>query len=426
MRQVVITGLGVISPSGIGIEAYWDGLRAGLSATKSLSEVDSCSLYGRHEFTSGVVAEVDGFDPVALGVPPEVARLDRYIQFAVAGALQALTDAGLDPDAMDRNRLGIALSTAICGTRQMESEFLAVTDDGANPVDPSRAGNDLYLASMSNTPSVVLAAITGAHGPCLTLSTGCVGGLDAIGYAYESIAYGEADVMLAGASEAPITPITTASFEIINCLSRRHNDRPQAASRPFDALRDGFVLAEGCGVVVLEELGHARARQADRYAEVTGFSIGCNALHMTDLLSDGADLARTMTEALRNGGVEPGQVDHVNAHGSSTPQNDACESRALLSALGEHARTVPINSTKSMTGHPLSAASAQEIIACALAFRHGFVHPTANYEVPDPSCDLDYVPNVGRPWDGDVILSDASGFSGLHAALTLRSPGGPA
>lgn len=426
MRQVVITGLGVISPRGIGIEAYWDGLRAGLSATKSLSEVHSCSLYGRHEFASAVVAEVDGFDPAALGVPPEVARLDRYIQFAVAGTLQALADAGLDPDAMDRHRLGISLSTAICGTRQMESEFLAVTDDGRSPVDPSRAGNDLYLASMSNTPSVVLAAITGAHGPCLTLSTGCVGGLDAIGYGYESIAYGDADVMLAGASEAPITPITTASFEIINCLSRRHNERPRTASRPFDALRDGFVLAEGCGVVVLEELEHARARGAESYAEVAGFSIGCNALHMTDLLSDGADLARTMTEALRGGALEPDQVDHVNAHGSSTPQNDACESRALLSTLGDRARAVPVNSTKSMTGHPLSAASAQEIVACALAFRHHFVHPTANYEVPDPSCDLDYVPNVGRPWDGDVILSDASGFSGLHAALTLRSPGGPA
>jgi minimal PKS ketosynthase (KS/KS alpha) len=423
MRRVAITGLGVISPCGIGPEAYWCGVSAGLSATKSLSEVTSCSLYDLLEFSSRVIAEVDGFDPEALGVPPEVCRLDRYIQFAVAGGLQALADARLDPDRTDRTRLGISLSTAICGTRQMEAEFLAVTDHGRNPVDPARAGTDLYLASMSNTPSIVLAAITGAHGPCLTLSTGCVGGLDAVGYGYESIAYGDADVMLAGASEAPITPITTASFEIINCLSTRHNDKPQAASRPFDALRDGFVLAEGCGIVVLEELEHARARRADVYAEVTGFSIGCNALHMTDLLSDGADLARTMTEALQHSGIAAEQVDHVNAHGSSTPQNDACESRALLTALGEHARQVPINSTKSMTGHPLAAASAQEIVACALAFRHGLVHPTANYEVPDPECDLDYVPNVGRPWRGDVILSDASGFSGLHAALALRSAG---
>jgi minimal PKS ketosynthase (KS/KS alpha) len=423
--QVAITGLGVISPCGIGAESFWQSLSAGRSATKPLSDVTSCALYGGFDFGSQVIAEVDGFDPVALGLPPEVARLDRYIQFAVAAALQALTDSGLDLARTDRDRLSISLSTAICGTRQMESEFLAVTETGRTPIDPTLAGTDLYLASMSNTPSVILAAIIGAHGPCLTLSTGCVGGIDAIGYGYESIAYGDADVVIAGASEAPITPITTASFEIINCLSRRHNDRPEAASRPFDAGRDGFVLAEGCGIVVLEELEHARARGADVYAEVTGFSLGCNALHMTDLLSDGADLARTMTEALHNGGLSAGQVDHVNAHGSSTPQNDACESRALLTALGEHAREVPVNSTKSMTGHPLAAASAQEIVACALAFRHGFVHPTINYETPDPACDLDYVPNVGRPWQGDVILSDASGFSGLHAALALRSAGGP-
>ncbi|HEY6748101.1 MAG TPA: beta-ketoacyl-[acyl-carrier-protein] synthase family protein [Mycobacteriales bacterium] len=423
MRRVAITGLGVLSPVGIGKDAFWDGLAAGRSATKALSEVSSCDLYGDFDFTSQVIAEVDGFDPAAAGLPLEVAKLDRYIQFAVAGALQALADSGLDLAAVDRDRLGISLSTAICGTRQMESEFIAVTDRGRLPVDPAKAGADLYLASMSNTPSIIVAALTGAHGACVTLSTGCVGGIDAIGHGYEAIAYGEADIVVAGASEAPITPITSASFEIINCLSRGHNDRPGAASRPFDRLRDGFVLAEGCGVVVLEELEHARARGAEVYAEVSGFSLGCNALHMTDLLSDGADLARTMTEALEQSKLAADQVDHVNAHGSSTPQNDACETRALVRALGDRARAVPVNSTKSMTGHPLSAASAQEIVACALAFRNEFVHPTANYEVPDPDCDLDYVPNVGRPWSGEVILSDASGFSGLHAAIVLRAPG---
>jgi len=421
VRRVAVTGLGVLSPVGIGKDAFWRSLAAGRSATKALSDVVSCGLYDNFEFDSRVIAEVEDFDPVSAGLPPEVAKLDRYIQFAVAGALQALADAALDPAATDRDRLGISLSTAICGTRQMESEFLAVTDRGRLPVDPTKAGPDLYLASMSNTPSVVLAAIIGAHGPCLTLSTGCVGGIDAIGHGYESIAYGEADVILAGASEAPITPITSASFEIINCLSRGHNDRPDKASRPFDRLRDGFVLAEGCGIVVLEELDHATARGAEVYAEITGFSLGCNALHMTDLLSDGADLARTMTEALKHSKLDPDRVSHVNAHGSSTPQNDSCETRALVHALGERARAVPVNSTKSMTGHPLSAASAQEIIACALAFRHGYVHPTANYEVPDPECDLDYVPNTGRPWTGEVILSDASGFSGLHAAIVLRA-----
>jgi 3-oxoacyl-(acyl-carrier-protein) synthase len=419
MRRVVITGLGVVSPLGVGKDEFWAGLAAGRSATKHLSKVTSCDLYERFDFGSQAVAEVEDFDPAV--VPEEVRRLDRYIQFAVAGAQQAIGDSRLDPTQLDRDRFGIALATAICGTRQMESEFVTVTDEGRNPVDPARAGYDLYLASMSNTPSIILAALTGAHGPCLTLSTGCVGGIDAIGYAYEAIAYGAADVMLAGASEAPITPITSASFEIINCLATRFNDRPEAASRPFDALRDGFVLAEGCAVVVLEERDHARARGAPVYAEIGGFSLGCNALHMTDLLSDGADLARTMTDALAAAGVRPDAVDHVNAHGSSTPQNDSCETRALVRALDERASQIPVNSTKSMTGHPLAAASAQEIVACALTFQHGYVHPTINHEQPDPDCHLDYVPNQGRPWRGDVILSDASGFSGLHASIVLRA-----
>jgi 3-oxoacyl-(acyl-carrier-protein) synthase len=421
-RRVALTGLGVISPLGVGKDAYWQALVEGRSATKHLSELVDGKLYERFEFVSNVVAEVVDFETDgSAALPAEARRLDRFVQFAVAGALQALRDAAVDLDSLDKERLGITLSTAICGTPTMEREFVAVTGDGLLPVDPSKVGPDLYLASMSNTPSVILAALTGAQGPCLTLSTGCVGGIDAIGYAFDCVRFGEADVVVAGASEAPITPVTSASFEIINCLSRRHNDEPESASRPFDADRDGFVLAEGCGVVVVEEWEHARARGAHIYAELTGFELGCNALHMTDLLSDGADLARTMTSALSDSALNVDQVDHVNAHGSSTPQNDRCESKALLLALGEHARGIPVNSTKSMTGHALSAASAQEIVACALALQHGMVHPTINYRRPDPDCDLDYVPNHARPWNGDVILSDASGFSGLHASIVLRA-----
>jgi 3-oxoacyl-(acyl-carrier-protein) synthase len=421
LRRVALTGLGVVSPLGIGKEAYWEALAAGRSATKSLSDVTSCDLYDRFEFASAVIAEVADFDPARLGLPHEVRRLDRYIQFAVAGAMQAVEDAALRVGELDRTRFGIALSTAICGTRQLESQFIEVTDHGRTAVDPAKGRPELYLAAMSNTPSVIVSSITGAQGPCLTLSTGCVGGIDAIGYAFESIRYGEADVMLTGASEAPITPITTASFEIIQALSQRDNDRPWAASRPFERRRDGFVLAEGCGVVVLEDLEHARARGARIYAEIAGFSQASNAIHMTDLLSDGQDLARTIVEALAQSGTSAEEVDHVNAHGSSTPQNDLCETGALVLALGEHARRIPVNSTKSMTGHPLSAASAMEIIGCGLAFEHGYIHPTINYDEPDPACDLDYVPNQGRAWKGSVILSDASGFSGLHAALVMRA-----
>jgi 3-oxoacyl-(acyl-carrier-protein) synthase len=423
VRRVVVTGLGVISPIGIGKDAYWQGLASGRSGAKDLSKVITTPLYDRFEFRSRVIGEVEDFDPVRAGLPAEVGKLDRYIQFAVAAAQQALGDSGLDLPAEDRDRFGIALSTAICGTRQMEAEFVNVTEAGTAPIDPGKVGPDLYLASMSNTPSVILAAMTGAHGPAATLSTGCVGGLDALGYAFESIAYDEADVMLAGGSEAPITPITSAAFEAINCLSTRHNDYPEAASRPFDATRDGFVLSEGCGVLLLEDLEHAQARGARPYAEICGFSLSSNALHMTDLLSDGADLARSMTDALEQGSVPPHDVDHLNAHGSSTPQNDRCETSAIVLALDERASAIPVNSIKSMTGHPLAAASALEIAACALTFQHGYVPPTINYAVPDPHCHLDYVPNKGRPWYGNVILSDASGFSGLHAAMVLRAMG---
>jgi 3-oxoacyl-(acyl-carrier-protein) synthase len=408
---------------GIGKDAYWQGIASGRSGLKHLSKVTTSPLYDGFEFASQVIGEVEDFDPARAGLPAEVCTVDRYIQFAVAAALEAIGDAGFDLAQAGRDRFGICLSTAICGTRQMEAEFVTVTDAGTKAIDPAAVGPDLYMASMSNTPSVILAAMTGAHGPVTTLSTGCVGGIDALGYAFESIAYGEADVMLAGASEAPITPITTAAFEAINCLSRRHNHRPEAASRPFDAKRDGFVLSEGSGIVVLESLEHARARGARAYAEVGGFALSCNALHMTDLLSDGADLARAMAGSLSQAGTAPAGVDHVNAHGSSTPQNDSCETRAIVAALGARARQVPVNSIKSMTGHPLAAASALEIVACALAFEHRFLPPTINYEVPDPACDLDYVPNEGRPWDGDVILSDASGFSGLHAAMVLSRIG---
>ncbi|MET7362825.1 beta-ketoacyl-[acyl-carrier-protein] synthase family protein [Streptomyces sp. NPDC005562] len=421
MREVVVTGLGVISPAGIGKEALWETVSAGKSVTKSLSDITSSDLFGDFDFVSDAVAEVPGFEDQVPALPTEVQRLDRYVQFAVAAALQAMGDAGLEAGDYAAERTGISLSTAICGTPKMEQEFLAVTDRGRGPIDPAKAGRDLYLASMSNTPGVILSALLGTQGPCVTLSTGCIGGIDAVGHAVEAIQYGEADVMIAGASEAPITPVTVASFEIINCLSRAYGDRPEAASRPYDAGRDGFVLGEGCGVVILEEREHALRRGATPYMEINAFSHTSNAVHMTDLLSDGADLTRAMTQAVERSGLAPADIDHVSSHGSSTPQNDTCETSALKLALGDRAREVPVNSAKSMLGHALAAASAMEIVLCALACERSFVHPTANYETPDPSCDLDYVPGTGRPWNGEVILKDASGFAGLHAAMVARA-----
>ncbi|MEG3626642.1 beta-ketoacyl-[acyl-carrier-protein] synthase family protein [Streptomyces poriticola] len=421
MREVVVTGLGVISPAGIGTETFWDTVSAGKSVTKSLSDITSSDLFREFGFRSDAVAEVPAFEEHIPSLPPEVQRLDRYVQFAVAAAVQAVRDAGLDTGDAAGGRTGVTLSTAVCGTPKMEEEFLAVTDGGRKPVDPAKAGRDLYLAAMSNTPGAVLSALFGAQGPCVTLSTGCIGGIDAVGHAFETIAHGDADVMIAGASEAPITPVTIASFEIINCLSRAYGDRPEAASRPYDDGRDGFVLGEGCGVVVLEEREHALARGATPYLRIDGFSHTSNAIHMTDLLSDGADLTRAMTQAIERSGVRPGEIDHVSSHGSSTRQNDTCETSALKLALGPRALAVPVNSAKSMLGHALAAASAMEIVLCALACAHRFVHPTANYETPDPTCDLDYVPGTGRPWDGEVILKDASGFAGLHAAMVASA-----
>lgn len=421
MRRVVVTGLGVVSPAGVGKEVLWDTVSAAKSMTKSLSSVTSSALFGPFDFASDSVAEVPGFDERARGLPQEVQRLDRFVQFAVACALDAMADAGLAPGQVDPERFGVSLSTAICGTPKMEEEFLQVTNYGMEPVDPAKAGRDLYLASMSNTPGIILAPLLGAQGPCVTLSTGCIGGIDAIGNAYEAIAYGDADVMIAGASEAPVTPITVASFEIINCLSRKHKDRPDTASRPYDAQRDGFVLAEGAGVVVLEELDYALQRGATPYMEICSFSHTANAVHMTDLLTDGADLTRAMVQAIDRAGLAPTDVDHVCSHGSSTPQNDSCETSALKLALGEHAYTIPVNSAKSMLGHALSAASAIEIVLCALACERSAVHPTANYEHRDPQCDLDYVPDKQRPWNGTTILKEASGFAALHAAMVMQA-----
>ncbi|MEV0322597.1 beta-ketoacyl-[acyl-carrier-protein] synthase family protein [Streptomyces sp. NPDC050659] len=421
MREVVVTGLGVVSPAGIGTEELWRTVSAGRSVTKSLSDIASSALFGDFDFLSDSIAEVDGFEERIPALPPEVQRLDRYTQFAVAAAYEAVLDAGLEQGTYDPERAGLSLSTAICGTPRMEEEFLRVTDDGRKPIDPAKAGRDLYLASMSNTPGTMLSALLGMRGPCVTLSTGCIGGVDAVGHAYETIRHGDADVMIAGASEAPITPVTVASFEIINCLSRSRADRPEAASRPYDADRDGFVLGEGCGIVVLESREHAERRGATAYMTVDGFSHTSNAVHMTDLLSDGADLTRAMTQAVAEAGLRPEDIDHVNSHGSSTPQNDTCETSALKLALGERAREIPVNSAKSMVGHALAAASAMEIVLCALECRHSFVHPTANYETPDPTCDLDYVPGAGRPWHGETILKGASGFAGLHAALVTRA-----
>jgi 3-oxoacyl-(acyl-carrier-protein) synthase len=272
---------------------------------------------------------------------------------------------------------------------------------------------------MFNTPSTEISAYFGLRGISTTLSTGCTAGTDAVGFAYECIQDGDADIMVAGASEAPITPITVASFDVINALSTR-NDDPQRASRPFDKERDGFIVSEACGILIVEELRHALRRGAPIYCEIAGFGTSCNAFHMTDLPPDGNALLHSIRSAMEQGRLSPGDIDYINAHGSSTPQNDVFETNAYKSFFGKKAYTIPVSSIKSMMGHPLAAANSVELGACALIFERNVLPPTINYEVPDPECDLDYIPNVCREAKVNTILKTSSGFSGIHSSMVLE------
>lgn len=413
-RRVVITGLGVVSPNGIGKDKVWAAMSGGVSAVRKVDGFD-VSL-----FNTKIAAEVRDFDPFALGLThQEAVRMDRYVQFAVVCADMALSDARLNLAGEDPERIGVSLANAICGTKYMEEEFALVTDDGKKPIDPSKVRPDLYDAAMFNTPSIEISARFGFKGICNTLSTGCTAGTDSLGYALEVIQDGEQDIMFAGAAEAPITPITFGAFDVVNVLSSR-NDDPQAASRPFDNKRDGFVLSEGAGILILEELNHALKRNARIYAEVTGFGTSCNAFHMTDLPSDGTAMANCIALALRDAGIKPSDIDYINAHGSSTRMNDIFETSAYKMVLGDYAYKIPASSLKSMIGHPLAAANAVELVVCSMIFQKDFLPPTINQEEKDPLCDLDYIPNTGRPKKVNTILKTSSGFSGIHSSLVLK------
>jgi beta-ketoacyl-acyl-carrier-protein synthase II len=413
-RRVVITGIGVVSPNGIGKENVWKAFTSGKSAVKKVTEFD-VSL-----FNTKIAAQVTDFDPFQLGLTHEEAmRMDRYVQFAVVSADMALADSSLKLDREDPERIGVCLANAICGTKYMEEEFVLVTDNGKNPIDPSRVRPDLYDAAMFNTPSIELSARYGLKGSSSTLSTGCTAGTDSLGFALEMIQDGDLDVMFAGAAEAPITPITFGAFDVVNVLSSR-NDNPEAASRPFDNKRDGFVLSEGAGILVLEELNHALKRNARIYAEVIGFGTSCNAFHMTDLPADGGAMFSCIKLGLDNAGVKPQEIDYVNAHGSSTRMNDIFETSAYKMIFGDYAYKLPMSSLKSMIGHPLAAANAVELTVCAMIFQRDLLPPTINQEEKDPLCDLDYIPNVARPKKVNMILKTSSGFSGIHSSLILK------
>ncbi|GAA2985203.1 MULTISPECIES: beta-ketoacyl-[acyl-carrier-protein] synthase family protein [Streptomyces] len=417
-RRVAVTGVGVVAPGGIGTRAFWDLLSNGRTATRGIT------LFDAAPFRSRIAAECD-FDPATHGLDDElVARSDRYIQFALVAAREALGDAGLDLEKEDPWRIGVSLGTAVGGTTRLEHDYVAVSDSGARwDVDHRPAGRHLERAFSPSTLASAVAEEVGAHGPVQTVSTGCTSGLDAIGYAFHSIEEGRVDVCVAGASDTPITPITVACFDAIKATSA-NNDDPEHASRPFDARRDGFVMGEGGAVLVLEELEHARARGATVLCEISGYATFGNAYHMTGLTSEGLEMAEAINTALAHSRIDPTRIDYVNAHGSGTKQNDRHETAAVKKALGSHAYKVPMSSIKSMVGHSLGAIGAIEIAACVLALKHQTVPPTANYETADPECDLDYVPRTARPLKLRSVLSVGSGFGGFQSAVALTRPGG--
>jgi beta-ketoacyl-acyl-carrier-protein synthase II len=413
-RRVVVTGVGIVSPNGIGNDACYKGMMAGVSAVRLVTEFD-VSI-----FNSRIAAQVRDFDPVKLGLTWEEAmRMDRYVQFAMVSARMALEDSKLNLNKVDRDRMGVSLANAICGTKYMEEEFALVTDNGTKPIDPSLVRHDLYDAAMFNTPSSEISAKYGLHGVCNTISTGCTAGTDSVGFAFESIASGDVDIMITGSSEAPITPITFGAFDTVNAMSIS-NEFPEQASCPFDLRRNGFIISEGAGLLIVEELEHALKRGARIYCEITGFGTTCNAYHMTDLPAEGEAMSDCIVLALKDANIKPSEISYINAHGSSTKQNDVFETNAYKMSLGEYAYKIPISSVKSMIGHPLAGANGIELALSSLIFERGVLPPTINQKKADPDCDLDYIPNEARQMKIDSILKTSSGFSGIHSAMVLE------
>lgn len=415
-RRVAITGIGVQAPGGNGTKAFWDLLTSGRTATGRISFFDASS------FRSQVAAEC-AFDPVAEGLTArEIRRMDRAAQLAVTSARECVADSGLAFGAVDPHRVGVTVGSAVGAATGLENEYVVLSDSGRDwVVDPDYLSPHLFDYLVPSSMATEVAWAVGAEGPAAVISAGCTSGLDSVGYAARLIEEGTVDVMIAGASDTPITPIAVSCFDAIKATTSR-NDDPEHASRPFDASRNGFVLAEGAAMFVLEDYESAMARGATIYALISGYATRCNAYHMTGLKPDGREMAEAIRVALDDSRLDPTAVDYINAHGSGTKQNDRHETAAFKRALGDHAYHVPVSSIKSMVGHSLGAIGSIEIAACALALSTDTVPPTANLHQPDPDCDLDYVPITARELPVNTVLSVGSGFGGFQSAMVLRDP----
>jgi 3-oxoacyl-[acyl-carrier-protein] synthase II len=407
-RRVVITGMGTVNPLGNNVEAFWEGAVAGRSGVGWLTQVDSAG-YQTH-----IAGEVKDFVPEDYIDRKEARRMARFSQLALAASQQAIEQSRLDVASVDPYRIGVMFGNGMGGYPDTDKAVKDIVNKGGNRIDP------FYMVKMlPNMAAAQVAMRYGTKGYNATISTACASAGNAMGEALELIRNGRADVMITGGTEAGLTELGLAAFQIMKALST-NNDPPEKASRPFDAKRDGFVSSEGAGVFVIESLEHAKARGATVLAELAGYGCTSDAHHVVVLVEDGETTAAEMTLALQDAGVKPEDVDYVNAHGTSTQMNDKYETVALKRALGEVAYSIPMSSTKSLIGHTLGASAAIEAIACVQSILTGVVHPTINQEYPDPDCDLDYIPNESRRVDVDVVLKNSFGFGGQNACLVFR------
>lgn len=408
-RRVVVTGLGVITPVGNDVASYWKSLLEGVSGCGPLTTFDASA------FDAHIAAEIKGFDGQAYGMTrKEANRMEKFVQYGIAAAHQALHDSGIVIEKLNKDRAGVIVGSGIGSLRIIEEEHKVFLKGG-----PSRISPFLIPMLIVNEAAGNIAIKYGFRGPNSCITTACASGTHAIGAAMRSIQRGEADVMVTGGTESCITTLGVGGFCALKALSTR-NDDPQKASRPFDRERDGFVMGEGAGLVVLESLEHARSRGARIYCEAAGFGMSCDAYHITAPDPDGSGAALAMTWALEDSSLNSEDIDYINAHGTSTQMNDRVETLAIKKSLKEHAKKVMVSSTKSMTGHLLGAAGGIEYVACCLAVSRDAVPPTINYEFPDPDCDLDYVPNTARKTTVDACMSNSLGFGGHNATLVVK------
>jgi len=408
-RRVVVTGLGTLSPVGNTADEFWSALLQGRSGLGPITRFDTTG------YPTRIAGEVRNFDPLNFVDKKEARRLDPYLQYAVASSALAVQDAAIDTGKVDGTRFGVLIGSGIGGITTLLESHRNLLEKGPDRVSP------FFIPMLiANMASGLVSMRFGAKGPNSAVVTACATGNHALGDSFKIIQRNDADVMIAGGSEAIIVPLTIAGFCSMKAMSTR-NDEPTKAMRPFDATRDGFVAGEGAGILVLESLEHALARDARIYAEIVGYGMTGDAHHMTAPDPEGDGAARAMAAAVRDAGLDVGAVGYINAHGTSTQYNDKFETIAIKRVFGEHARRLAVSSTKSMTGHLLGAAGGVEAIATVLALHHGILPPTINYETPDPDCDLDYVPNQARKQDVEVALSNAFGFGGTNATLAFRA-----